>query len=172
MISEILLKSAINTVIAEAFPKAHIYSQGIVEGFKYPAVFSEMKLVSMNDATINIVEKQYQVTLTYIPKNPTEQDNMEKVTALTEAFKCVDSRNRRRKMCIKVDDDGDERFIKVSDVSYSFVGDRYDLLRVKFALRFYDTEEITDPEPLMEEINQNNEVTEKKVKRHIFSLRK
>lgn len=161
MISEIILKSALNKIISTAFKGAHIYSQGITEGYKYPAVFSELKLTNMTDATINVVEKNYLATLTYMPKKPNEEDNLTKFSNLVEALKCVDARNRRRKMCIKVSDGDDDRFIQVTDLSYVYVGDNFDTMKIQFNLRFYDSEKIVDPEPIMQHVEQNNTLMDK-----------
>lgn len=174
MIDEITLKKAVNAVVKQAWPKAHHYGNGIVEGWKEPAVFTEMKLTNQEDATINIVEKQYLVTVEYYAKTPSEEDSLKHLTALKKALQCIDDRNRKRKMCIKVEveDEDEPRYIRVTGLSYEYIGDDYNILRIRFNLNFYDTEEIDDPEPLMEhvELDEKPSFTER-VRRH-FTTKK
>lgn len=157
MIDELTLKKALSSVIKSAFPNYHIYGQGIVEGYKYPAVFTELALTNMSDATINIVEKQYAATILYDNgKEPTakEADNLKFVETLKKALQCIDDRNRKRKMCLKVaDSHTGNRYLHISNLSFVYIGNDLDMLQVRFQINFYDSEEIPYTEPTMEHVD-------------------
>lgn len=156
MISEVDLKKTINTIIKDAFPKHHLYGQGDVEGYKYPAIFHELRMTGTNDATLNTVEKNYFSAVQYIPQGDrSEADDMRFYETLRNALCCIDDRNRKRKMCIKVtdSDNGSDRYIKVKDVNYGYVGEAIDIMQVGFTLSFYDYRDYIDPEPEIEDVN-------------------
>ena len=97
MINEIRLKKTVNDILRETFPTAHIYGQGDNEGFEYPAIFSEMAMTNQNDATINIVEKNYKIGIQYVPSGDrSEEDDLTFYQTLRDALCCIDDRNRKR----------------------------------------------------------------------------
>jgi len=162
MITEIQLKAAIIRLLKAAFPDVNIYGVGVVEGFKRPCFFTEMILVSETDETVNICKKTYSFTILYVADKITEVDSLKKVDGIRNMLKCVDERNRKRKMVIKVNDTklGD-RYIKVSNFYYTFVGDDTDYLQVHFDLDLYDTEDIEPTEPPIEDVRLITEIETK-----------
>lgn len=159
MINEITLKGAIVSLVSEACPEMNIYGQGQVEGWIEPALFIEMALTNQTDETINIVSKTYSVMIQHRDESASEADKLEIFQRVQAALKCIDGRNRRRKMVIKVtDEDGNDRFIHVSNLLYVWTGDSLDILQMQFNLNFYDSETIVDPEPMMENIEESMEL--------------
>jgi len=161
MINEIRLKKTVNDILRETFPTAHIYGQGDNEGFEYPAIFSEMALTNQNDATINIVEKNYKIGIQYVPSGDrSEEDDLTFYQTLRDALCCIDDRNRKRKMCIKVldDDDNSDRYIKVKDLAYGYVGEAQDQMIITFTLYFHDFKEYAAPEPLITDVDVDVEL--------------
>ena len=152
MLTEIQLKTALNSIIKGLYPKAHIYGQGATEKFLYPAFFIEIRLNGCNDATANIVEKNYMVYITYIPKTITEEDNFIKVNEIRDGLKCTDDANRHMKMYIKVASDNDNKYIQVKDYSFTFIGEAVDTLQISFTLSFFDFYDPTVTEKMMEHV--------------------
>lgn len=153
MLTEIQLKAALIRLLKQTFPDVAIYGVGAVEGYKRPCFFVEMILTSENDETVNVVKKTYSVSILYEPEKITEVDSLQKVDGIRNMLKCVDDRNKHRKMCIKIKDDKfGNRYVKTTEFFYTFVGDDTDYLNVHFNMEFYDTEEIEPTEPPIEDV--------------------
>jgi hypothetical protein len=164
MISDITLKTAINAIIRETFPKCHLYGQGDVEGYKYPAIWHELRLSEMKDATLNTVQKTYMSVIQYIPEeHRSEADDLRFYKVFRDAMCCVDDRNRSRKMCFKVTDDDDEsdRYIKIDSMSNGYVGESLDIFEINFTYSFYDFKAAVNPEPIIEDVDVEVEVKER-----------
>ena len=153
MITEIQLKATLIRLLKSAFPDVAIYGVGAVEGYKKPCFFVEMILTGENDETVNVVKKTYSVSILYEAAKITEMDSLKKIDGIRNMLKCVDDRNRHRKMCIKIKDEKlGNRYVKATEFFYTFVGDDADYLNIHFNMEFYDTEEIEPTEPPIEDV--------------------
>ncbi len=155
MITEIDLKKAIISLLQSRYATSqyHYYGIEVTEGCKKPYFFVDLRLMSQKDETANIVSKKYFVSITYQSKQISETDNFEKVEEIRQLLCCNDDRNRKRKMTIKVKD----RYIKVDDFSFTYVGEETNILQIQIDLSFLEFAEQKATEPFMEDINVKQE---------------
>lgn len=158
MITEIDLKKAIVTLLQSKYDKKeyHYYGIEVTEGCKKPYFFTDLRLISQRDETANIVSKKYLVMITYQAKKVSEMDNFEKVEEIRQLLCCNDDRNRKRTMTIKVK----ERYIKIDDFSFSYVGEETNILQIQIDLSFLEFAEQKATEPFMEDINVQQNIKE------------
>lgn len=158
MITEIDLKKAIVSLLQSKYATSqyHYYGIEVTEGNKKPYFFTDLRLLTQQDETANIVSKKYFVAITYQPQKINEVDNFKKVEEIRELLCCIDDKKRKRKMAIKVKD----RYIKVYDYSYTYTGEGNNILQIQMNLSFLEFAVIKDTEPLMETVEINKELKE------------
>ena len=156
MITEIDLKKAIVSLLQSkyAISQYHYYGIEVTEGNKKPYFFTDLRLMTQQDETANIVSKKYFVAITYQPKQISEADNFEKVEGIRQLICCIDDKKRKRKMTIKVKD----RYIKVDNFSYTYTGEENNILQIQMDLSFVEFAVVRDIEPLIEEVEVKQEV--------------
>lgn len=160
MISEMALKRTLSSLLQKEFPDFSIYGQAEVEGWDEPALFLEVALTNMVDETVNIVSKTYSVIIQYRDEKAEEEEKLEVFEGIREALRCVDEHNRKRKMVVKVTDNGVDRYIKVSNLLYVYAGDDLSILQIQFNMSFYDFDVIRDDEKDMEHVEEEITVEE------------
>ena len=158
MITEIDLKKAIVSLLQSRYVTSqyHYYGIEVSEGNKRPYFFTDLRLLTQQDETANIVSKKYFVAITYQPKQISEIDNFEKVEEIRQLLCCNDDRNRKRKMTIKVKD----RYIKIDDFSFTYVGEETNILQIQMNLNFLEFAEQKAIEPFVEEVNVKQNIKE------------
>lgn len=158
MINEIDLKKAIVSLLQSKYatPQYHYYGIAVTEGNKKPYFFTDLRLLTQQDETANIVSKKYFVAITYQPQKINEVDNFKKVEEIRELLCCIDDKKRKRKMTIKVKD----RYIKVDNFSFTYTGEENNILQIQMDLSFLEFAVTRDTEPIMEEFEINQELKE------------
>ena len=153
MITEIDLKKAILDLLKTKYapPQYHYYGIEVTEGCKKPYFFTDLRLMRQQDETANIVSKQYYLAITYQGKTVSEEDNFKKIEEIRELLCCVDERNRKRKMVLKVKD----RYIKIEDFSYTYTGEENNILQIQVDLNFYEFASVETEEKIAQEVRLN-----------------
>lgn len=153
MITEIDLKKAILDLLKTRYPPTqyHYYGIEVTEGCQKPYFFTDLRLVRQQDETANIISKEYYLSITYQSKKINEEDNFNKVNEIRELFCCVDEKNRKRKMVLKVKD----RYIKIEDFSYTYTGEENNILQIQIEFSFLEFASVETEEKIAQEVQLN-----------------
>lgn len=158
MIKVVMLKTTILQLLKTIYPDENYKYYGIEvsEGYLKPSFFVDVRMSGQTDETINIVKKDFSVTITYFQKKINEMDNLKKVDEIKDVLCAIDQKNRKRKMVLKVGD----RFLPVNNYFYSYTGENNNILQIFFDISFYDFDEIIDREQQANEIEINTRMEE------------
>lgn len=150
MISEIELKKAILDLLKTKYPSESYKYYGIEvsEGCKRPSFFVDMRLEKEQDATANLIKKEYAVYITYFAEKVNETDNLKKVEEIRQLLRCTDNKKRKRDMTIKVK----ERYIKIENYHYGYTGEANNILQIMFDFSFLEFEPETERAMLMRSV--------------------
>ena len=153
MITEIDLKKAILDLLKTKYapPEYHYYGIEVTEGCEKPYFFTDLRLMRQQDETANIVSKEYYLAITYQGKKTSEEDNFNKIEEIRELLCCIDDKNRKRKMVLKVKD----RYIKIEDFSYTYTGEANNILQIQIEMSFYDFVNIEIEEKIAQYVQLN-----------------
>lgn len=125
----------------------HYYSMAVSEGMKRPCFFTQLKPVDMSSVNYNTRNNDMTFYITYFQEEIDEEDMLDVIQSLRDLFG----------LDVKIGD----RYIKVSDFSWDFVGTERNVLEISVSLNWMDEiEHNRNTQPLMETavINQKLEV--------------
>lgn len=156
MISEIDLKTAILDLLKQKYkPKGkgksgyRYYGIEVSEGCERPYFFVDLRLMNQRDETANIVSRYYSVFIIYQGAALSEVDYYKKVNEIRDLLCCIDKKNKKRKMVLKVKN----RYIKIQNYSFGYTGEGNNILQIEFDLSFYEFADLEAVEQKMERVN-------------------
>lgn len=131
-----------------------IHGKEVVEGYKKPSFFLDLRLVDQEDAGINIVSKRFHCEIVYFQKRIDEADMLSVTSSITELLTLRHPRSKKKKMLIKIDD----RFIPVTGFEQGFTGKNNNILTIDFEVEFFDFSTEKETDEVMRHVYLNKEL--------------
>ena len=119
------IKAALLQKLKSKYPpdQYHYYGLEVVEGYKKPSFFTQLKPVTLAFSNKNSTENVLTFYITYFQKEIDEVDMLRKVDEIRELFG----------MFLKVG----ERAMDISDFSFDYAGNDKNILEISFDLEFF-----------------------------------
>lgn len=114
------------------------YGIEVTEGYDKPSFFTQIVPVQMENVTTNFTDSAYSFVITYFQELIDEEDALQKVSELREAFG----------LKVKVED----RYVNVTDFDYDFVGEKNNILQMSLNVSFKDGIEKEKTHQVMKEL--------------------
>ena len=140
------LKSGIVTLIKSEFPKIKIYSMAVVENYKRPSFFMQLKPNIMEPANYNSRQNQATLYIDYFQKVIDEGDMLDVIERLRDLFG----------LSITIG----SRSIDVTGFNYDFIGTDRNIPEISIDLEWFDRIDHPVTEPLMETMALNEDLEE------------
>jgi hypothetical protein len=130
------IKKAIIDLLKAKYPQPpySYYGIEVVEGYTPPAFFVDLRPRGMTDETINVMSRGYDVYIKHFPRKVDEAAYLDIIREVTRSLTAHDKRKRKPRMTLKVG----ERYIKVDEFGYDYVGKNGDILQIEWNMTFYD----------------------------------
>ncbi|BBF45074.1 hypothetical protein lbkm_3833 [Lachnospiraceae bacterium KM106-2] len=148
MTTMIDIKKAINSLLKMKYPTYKRYGIEVTEGYERPSFFVDLRLDGRNDATANIEKKDCSCTITYFARKIDDIDNLTKVEEIQQLLSGKDSRNRKKRMCLYVND----RYIPVTKYHFGYTGEKNNILQIGFTISYFDFCQEEEDRQLMQEM--------------------
>lgn len=155
MITEIELRKALLDTLKKKYPTSQYKYYGIevTEGLTRPSFFVDVRLLRQQDATLNIIEKEYTVTITYFAEQVNEVDYLTKVEEIKELLRSTDKRKRKPFMGLTVKN----KYIRINNFHYDYTGEANNILQILFDFSFLEFDERTEEAMLMRSVSIKSE---------------
>ena len=140
------LKSGIVTLIKSQFPNIKIYSMAVVENYKRPSFFMQLKPTTMEPENYNSRRNRVSLYIDYLQKAIDEGDQLDVIDGLRDLFG----------LSIKIGD----RAVDVVGFDYDYIGTDRNIPEISIDLEWFDRIDHPVTEPIMESMALNEALEE------------
>lgn len=146
MITPVNIKAAIIKLLKDKYKDIHCYGIDVKEGMIQPSFFIELIPTDISTHTVNTIQNDYLLYITYFTEKKSEVDALNKAFEIQNLFW----------MKLKVMD----RYINVTEYSFDFIGDDSDTLQISVSLSYVDTYGREEKQEPMNNVNFNTKMEE------------
>ena len=140
------VKKGFNALLASKYPSIKLYSKAVVEGYKRPCFFTQLKPISMNNSTQTTRYNLATFYIEYMQERLDEADMLDKIDEIRNLFG----------QYVRVGD----RAVDVTEFSFDYVGTDRNILEISLDIEWFDRIEHETNEPTMESLVFSKETEE------------
>lgn len=140
------LKTGLLALLMGKYPRGqyHYYSQAVVEGYKRPAIFTQLKPTLMEPVNYNTRKNMVSFYITLMPKKVDEAEALDMIEEIRNLFG------------LSVTVGG--RAVDVTGFDFDFIGSDRNIPEISIDLEWYDRIEHVHKEPPMEALEINKKL--------------
>lgn len=142
------LKKEITRLLKSKF-EYQVYGKEVTEGYKKPSFFVDLRLVSQQDETVNIVSKSFHCQIVYFQKKVKEADLFHTVESIISLLTLQHPRSKKEKRMLHIG----ERYLPVSNLEQGFTGKNNNIMTIDFDVEFYDFADEKDGGELIHKVS-------------------
>ncbi|MCI7301320.1 hypothetical protein NIA71_01305 [Ihubacter massiliensis] len=131
-----------------------VYGKEVTEGYKKPSFFVDLRLLSQEDESVNIVSKSFHCTITYFQKKTSESDILKTLESILGVLTLQHPRSKKKKLMLKVG----ERYLPVSNFEQGFTGKNNNIMTIDFDVEFYDFSTVKEDIETMKDVIINKKL--------------
>lgn len=140
------VKKGLNALLASKYPDIKLYSKAVVEGYKKPCFFTQIKPISMENRTKTTRYNLATFYIEYMQEELNEADMLDKIEEIRNLFG----------LYVKIGD----RAVDVTDFDFDYVGTDRNILEISLDIEWLDRIEHETNEPTMESLVFSKETEE------------
>lgn len=140
------VKKGLNALLASKYPSIKLYSKAVVEGYKRPCFFTQLKPISMNNQTMTTRYNLATFYIEYMQEELNEADMLDKVDEIRNLFG----------QYVRIGD----RAVDVTEFDFDYVGTDRNILEISLDIEWLDRIEHETNEPTMESLVFSKETEE------------